>query len=424
MRILHITPDYYPAIGGAEVFIKEASERLVRRGHDVTVLAMNSRGLCARDGSALPAQEVANGVTVRRLNNTYRMHERLLNVRGAHRLLSLLVSGDGRRMLSASPCSPRAFLRTLRADTDVVAFINWYHGPLAYQTVLARRLRNFALVGIPLFHTEYWWAHSPLTARMLAGCDAVVAMTDYEKRFVEERSGRSHAHAVGAGVDPSLFTAADGARFRRQHGLRDVPLVGYIGRISAIKGVTTLIAAMRTVWRHDPSVRLLLAGSGLPDRGQCETEILASFADLSSEERARLLLIDSFDDELKASMMDALDVFAMPSVAESFGMVYLEAWMRRKPVIGAGIPSTKCVIQPGRDGLLVAPESPDDLADAIRLLLSDPEMRIRMGQAGYDKTIGSFTWDHVIDRLEEVYRGARRHAAATSRQLAAPSPAA
>ena len=65
MRILHITPDYYPAMGGGEIHIKELSERLARRGHDVTVLALNSRGLS--DGSRLRPREVVNRVKVVRL---------------------------------------------------------------------------------------------------------------------------------------------------------------------------------------------------------------------------------------------------------------------------------------------------------------------------------------------------------------------
>ena len=65
MRILHVTPDYHPAKGGGEVFIKEVSERLAARGHQVTVLAMNSRGMRREDGARLPRREAINGVQVR-----------------------------------------------------------------------------------------------------------------------------------------------------------------------------------------------------------------------------------------------------------------------------------------------------------------------------------------------------------------------
>src|SRR5262245_35030527 len=158
MRILHITPDYYPAVGGGELYIREISERLASRGHDVVVLTMNSRSLTGRNGERLPDREVVGQVRVQRLNSTYKVHERLLSVRGAHRALSLAFSAEKSRMLASSPCSLRAFLFTLRAQADVVGVANWYHGSLAYQTGIARDLSNFAFVGIPLFHTERPWA--------------------------------------------------------------------------------------------------------------------------------------------------------------------------------------------------------------------------------------------------------------------------
>jgi len=106
---------------------------------------------------------------------------------------------------------------------------------------------------------------------------------------------------------------------------------------------------------------------------------------------------------MKASLFDALDIFAMPSIAESFGMSYLEAWMCRKPVIGARIASTACVIRDGVDGLLVAPRDPEALALAILDLSVNPNLRQQMGRAGYERTVAQYTWEKVVDRIEQVY---------------------
>ena len=75
-----------------------------------------------------------------------------------------------------------------------------------------------------------------------------------------------------------------------------------------------------------------------------------------------------------------------------------------KPVIGARIESTQCVIDEGVDGLLVDPKSPEDLAEKIITMLSDREKREEMGMAGYSKTLARYTWDKVIDRVETLYR--------------------
>ncbi|HEV8355633.1 MAG TPA: glycosyltransferase family 4 protein, partial [Gemmatimonadales bacterium] len=82
----------------------------------------------------------------------------------------------------------------------------------------------------------------------------------------------------------------------------------------------------------------------------------------------------------------------------------LEAWLCRKPVIGARIGSTQCVIDEGRDGLLADPESAEDIARAIVSLLSNGELRASMAEAGRAKTVARHTWDHVTDRMESLYQ--------------------
>jgi glycosyltransferase involved in cell wall biosynthesis len=200
-----------------------------------------------------------------------------------------------------------------------------------------------------------------------------------------------------------MFRNADRGRIRDRYGIGDAPLVGYVGRMTAVKGVAILIEAMKIVWRTDSRVRLLLAGAGLPTGAGGQDDIARTLAGLSEAERSRIIIVGGFTDGEKAAIFDALDVFAMPSIAESFGIAYLEAWVCRKPVIGSRIGSTQCVIENGVDGLLVEPENPEDLAGAIRRLLSNRPLREQMGRAGCSKTISRFTWDAITDKVEHIY---------------------
>jgi glycosyltransferase involved in cell wall biosynthesis len=255
-----------------------------------------------------------------------------------------------------------------------------------------------------MFHTESYWIHSRAYGPMLDGCDAILAMTDHEKRFVESRATRRHVHIVGAGVDPERFVHAAGADLRARHDLGDALVVGYVGRMTSPKGVGRLIRAMQIVWQADPGIRLLLAGAGLETAAARQDEVAQALAALTPAERSRVTIIGKFSESEKATIFDALDVFAMPSMAESFGIAYLEAWMRKKAVIGCRIPSSECVIDDGVDGLLVRPEESNELAAAILRLGRDRRERDRMGEAGHAKTVGHFTWEHVTDRIEQVYR--------------------
>jgi glycosyltransferase involved in cell wall biosynthesis len=96
-------------------------------------------------------------------------------------------------------------------------------------------------------------------------------------------------------------------------------------------------------------------------------------------------------------------VFAYPSGFESFGIAFLEAWIRAKPVIGCRAGAIPSVIEDGWDGLLVRYEDKDELAHAVIRLLENPQMRRELGERGRQKTLRRYTWDIVSDRFREVY---------------------
>jgi glycosyltransferase involved in cell wall biosynthesis len=412
MRILHLAAYYYPDVGGgAEIYLQQVSERLARRGHEITVFATHG-SLSSRRAPAnqlkITKSEVINLVTVRRFEPTghfLRCLRAFLRLRGSYRFLRMFMSLEDIEMLSSGPFNLRAIADARRHNADVLTVINWGFSPIIYQGCLIKRLTNVLLVGIPLFHTEEEWSRSPLRAEMLTNCDVILANTDHEKRFIEARvPGHREIHVVGAGVDAQSFSERDGAQVRFRYGLGDAPVVGYVGRMQPSKGVVTLIEAMRIAWASDNRVCLFLAGRRFPVGSQPDREFQQALAGLSPSERARVVHIDGFDDKEKPSIFDAMDVFAMPSIAESFGIAYLEAWLCRKPVIGSRIGSTACVVEDGVDGVLVDPNDPRDIAAAMLGLLADRETSQRMGQAGYEKTLARFTWDKVTDKLEEIFQ--------------------
>jgi phosphatidylinositol alpha-1,6-mannosyltransferase len=402
MKIVHVTPLYHPFRGGAESYTKEVSERLARRGHDVTVLALNQR---MPTGQRNAPTEVLNGVRVRRFDGAGRVHAVLATAAltgVGRRVLAWTDYGDVVERWARSSYGVAGSLHAVRASPDVVAVINWYDGWLPLQACLARRFRSFSLVGVPLFHTETQWSRDPLQGKILQQFDAVVALTDHERAFVLPFTSR--VRTIGVGVDETAFLNADGHAVRSRYAIGDAPLVGYIGRMAPYKGIDTLIRAMKVVWRLVPDARLLLAGGAAsqshPPLG-FPSEALES---LSAVERLRVIVTGPFSDAEKSSLFDSLDVFAMPSRAEAFGISYLEAWLRSKPVIGARLGSTECIIDHGTDGELVAFDDADELAACILRLLGDRERRLRLGSAGHAKTIARFTWDKVTDAVERLYR--------------------
>ena len=111
------------------------------------------------------------------------------------------------------------------------------------------------------------------------------------------------------------------------------------------------------------------------------------------------------DDELVAHLRLA-EIFVFPSQnrLEGFGLAVAEAMAVGLPVLIADMPGVREVIDPGREGLLVEPMIPTDLARKIRELLADPDRRRRMGAAGRARAEERYAVSTVADRLIALYR--------------------
>jgi glycosyltransferase involved in cell wall biosynthesis len=402
LRIVHVSPAYAPLVGGAERLLQSVSERLVERGHEVTVLTSDCatiRDFQSRRGAGLPRSETVNGVHVRRFSPsgppTHALALWWSRQPGGCRTLAWRF---GRELWPLElPSGMGMTLPLARLEADVIATVNWHFG-MAYWACPPRHPRRIPRVAVPILHVDREWAGNPMYSRMLPDCDAAIVCTDAERDFVQARGGRS-VSVAGVGVEPRHFAHRDAARIRARYGIAGGPVVGFIGRQHTLKGVPTLIESMVTVWRDFPEATLLLAGQSA-HRERAVDERLAA---LSDEHRTRVVLIDDFADEDGPSILDACDVVALPSIEEAFGMVLIEAWMCGKPVIGGDTASTRCIIEPGVDGLIVTPFDSAQLAEGILELLADPSKRAAFGARGRDKVLSRYTWDRVTDVWEATF---------------------
>src|SRR5205807_392412 len=99
---------------------------------------------------------------------------------------------------------------------------------------------------------------------------------------------------------------------------------------------------------------------------------------------------------------EACEIFAMPSVAEGFGLVYLEAMYHAKPCV-AGNQDAACeVVADGETGLLVQPGDANALASALVKLLHDRDWASRLGQHGRMRLDRQFTYDHFARRFQQA----------------------
>ncbi|HZR83355.1 MAG TPA: glycosyltransferase [Candidatus Binatia bacterium] len=189
----------------------------------------------------------------------------------------------------------------------------------------------------------------------------------------------------------------------------------YVGRLERRKGVLDLFAAIPRVLRRHPEARFVLAGADNSHNDGFQRRMGTTYAThfLRRHPAAAhaVEFLGPVSDERLARLYAACDLFVAPSLYESFGLIYLEAMNWAKPVIGCragGIPE---VVEHGVTGLLVEPEAPSALAEAIVSLLDSPVRLREYGLAGRGRLLERFTHRRMAEAFASVYRALVRRSA-------------
>ena len=416
MRILHITPRYYPAQGGAEHYWREISNRLAARGHAVTILTSDAGHFeYFWDSAQARLAEPAGwdgAVTIHRLPLRhwpggqwgYRAWRRLLWLADrAGAPLSLL-----NWLARQTPRLPALwyYLDRLSEPFDLVAGINSAYEQFSLAGLHFARRRGLPFVYYPLTHLGagpapahdnlsqfYTQRHQIALAQQ---SDALVTITPTEADFYAAQGIERAAIRV---AEPGFARgpAGNGARWRQTHDVTG-PIVLFLGTFSADKGINQLLAAAQQLWADGHEFTLTLAGHPT-------APFQAQLAALPAPDQARIQLHIALPESDKQDLLAAADMLVLPSRVESFGIVYLEAWAYEKPVIAArtwGVQED--VVHHEKDGLLVDFGDSAGLAAAIKRLLLDHALAAKLGATGQQNLARRYHWPDKIDIIEALYQ--------------------
>jgi glycosyltransferase involved in cell wall biosynthesis len=213
--------------------------------------------------------------------------------------------------------------------------------------------------------------------------DAYVAVSKFAARTTEELLGLpvGAVHVIHNGVTPPPELAARPAM--------SAPVVGAVGRLSPEKGFDVLLRAMAKI----PDAHLVLVGDG---DERAELEALAEATGVTG----RVTFAGWVDPPWAQHW--SFDVLVVPSRNESFGLVLLEAMHAGIPAVAAAVGGIPELIVDGENGLLVPPQDPDALADAVHGLLADAERRAAM-TARARVTAAAFTPAAMAARFTGLY---------------------
>ena len=222
-------------------------------------------------------------------------------------------------------------------------------------------------------------------------CDDVAAISTFTARELQAATDVTpRLIPYGIAVPPTLPTEPG------QPGL-----ILTVGRLIARKGHIYLIEAM-SLLQDIANARLVIVGEG-HERPALE----AAVRERSLE--GRVTLAGRVSDEELQRLYRACQVFVLPSIVdnsgdtEMLGMVLLEAMRYGKPVVAAEVGGVVDIVIAGETGLLVAQRNAAALADAIRRLLTDPALAVRLGEAGYAHARDHFSWDAVMAETLALY---------------------
>jgi D-inositol-3-phosphate glycosyltransferase len=318
----------------------------------------------------------------------------------------------------------RAFARREGLSYDVIHSHYWLSG------LAALELRSvWGAPIVQMFHTlghmknsvagspEEWETEQRIEAegRLMGLADRLVAATPLERAQMVWLYGAdaSKVSVVPCGVDLDLFCPIPRDKARRALGLppgRRVIL--FVGRIEPLKGIDTLLRAMALVapqiprWQEELSVVII---GGAPGAGAEQTNAeLGRLQQLRTELGIEDLVTfqGAQDQDTLASYYSAAEMVVMPSHYESFGMVALEAMACGTPVVASKVGGLAFSVQDGETGFLVPGGDAAALAARIQQLLTDDQLRRRLGQQAA-RWARRYGWPAIAEQVLGVYEMVR-----------------
>ena len=224
----------------------------------------------------------------------------------------------------------------------------------------------------------------------------VTVSADLRRWLIEDvRVPAAKVSAIHNGVDLSRFGRAGRLESRLRLDLpAEVPIVGTVGRLDPVKDQAGLIRAFAKVRSAHPEALLVVVGDG-PCRAELEDVAAAS----GQGDHVRLL--GNRDDV--PTVMSALDVFVLPSIAEGISNTILEAMASGLPVVATRVGGNPELVEDGIGGALVPRQDPSALAAAIAGYVADPELRRRHGLASRQRATGHFGLERMAEAYANLY---------------------
>lgn len=386
---------FKPGTGGLQSHAEQLGRALLQRGHDVTVVT-RAYSFVPQFREYLftnePIGDISlNGIRVRSLNLRKEW-------RGVQWLLSKCVARQRLEPLGVRLYEMQAMLPAREAyrDADIIHHIGQATALIGFAAERAARFQRIPFLVEPTCH-PFQAGDAPLDHRLFRRADRLLVHTQFEADHFRLLGYQVPIDVVGNGIEDRAD--GDAERFRQQTGILG-HIILYIGRKDPDKGYPLVIEAVRHLRSRMRGVNLVCIGpSGANNIASAEEGFLE---------------LGFVSEETKHDALAACTCLCVPSVGESFGLVYMEAGRYAKPVVARRLPVLEELLENGRAGLLVGTPSrnrnavdvtAEELAASLYQLLNSPEECARLGQ-NCRRVSDKFVWPEAVKRFEAAYQGA------------------
>lgn len=408
-RCLLIVHRFYPFMGGAERLFLRWAQELEKLNYRVDVFTTN---VWDNDFFHLREKRYIKQ-TKQTLGNIFISRFRIFHPPNKNNLLKLF-SKLPIRYLKYIIGFPYIFLsgyyvymfylKLLPNKYDFVLAGVYPHYYLIYPALVYAKSKNIPLLCAPLMHFGEPNSKDNLelffndrSKEILARSNLILTQTKMEKeKLINYGYDRGEIIIAGIGIDEDKVVGGNGTRFKEKYNI-DGPMVLQISTQTHDKGSHHIVEAMKILWEKKFNVKLVLIG-----------QILKDFEDYLLQQKANVfentIILNYITEQEKKDALDGCDIFVMVSKSESFGLTYPEAWLYKKPVIGAFCSGVTELIEDGINGYLTPFGDKEMLSEYIVKLLANKDLRDKMGMQGYHKVINNYIWQKRLKSFNKVIK--------------------
>jgi len=233
--------------------------------------------------------------------------------------------------------------------------------------------------------------HKTMVKAILSGATYLLSTSNVmAEKTIETYPSVPRPSITPFGVNISYFK-------KRETSDNTVIKIGIVKKLEKIYGIDILIKAFgRVKGEIDRNIELHIVGGGTELEYLKKLRNNTNYSDL-------IIFHGAIPNSEVPKFLETIDIFVVPSRSESFGVAAVEASAMELPIIVSDVGGLPEVVENGKTGLVVPPENPEELSQAIKKLILDRDYRKKLGSAGREKVEKEYDWEKNVNTVINIY---------------------